>query len=136
VKQPLLTPASAERAALRRWLAVDAEHATLAVCHGLYSLRDALHFLIVCGLYQAELAGMSEEMGRSVAVALFWEMLDQHEARLNTLRWQIVDAARQVLANDPEDYDAASLAAAEVARINNAPEGMVAFGLRIAARAA
>jgi len=134
VKQPLLTPAAAERAALRRWLAVDAEHATLAVCHGLYSPKDALHFLITCGLYQAERAGMSEDMGRSVAVSLFWDVLGQHEARFTKVRWEIVEAAKLSLKNAPKDYRAAGIAAAAIARANHAPPDLVSFGLRMAAR--
>jgi hypothetical protein len=136
VKQPLLTPASAERAALRDWLAVDADHAALAVCHNFYSLKDALHFLITCGLYQAERAGMSEEMGRTVAVSLFWDVLGQHEARLTKVRWEIVEAAKLSLKNDPDDFQAAGKAAAAVARANHAPPGMIEFGLRMAMRAA
>ena len=79
-REPLIPAGAAERAALRGWLAEDADHATLAVLHGRYDTKTALHHLITASLCHAERAKILERVAREVAVDLFWETLNRHEA--------------------------------------------------------
>ena len=79
-RERLIPDEAGERWALRGWLAEDCEHATLAVLHGRYDAKAALHHLITAALYHAERAKMSAGMAREVAVDLFWETLNRHEA--------------------------------------------------------
>lgn len=134
-REPLIAAGAAERAALRGWLAEDAEHATLAVLHGRYAVRDGLHFLITFALSYARRAKIPEDAARQVAVAMFWEVLRGHQAELVQLQWDMVDAARRSL-QQHHDFVAAGRVAAEIARAHHATPGMVSAALRIAARAA
>jgi len=79
-REPLITPDAGPRAALRGWLAEDAEHATLAVLHGRYAVKDGLHHMITCALHHARLAKIPDDTAHSVAVEMFWEVLRGHEA--------------------------------------------------------
>ena len=134
-REPLIPAGAAERAALRGWLAEDAEHATLAALHGRYDAKAALHHLITFALHHARLAKIPDDLARSVAVAMFWETLDDHQAKLERLHWEMVDAARLSL-RQHRDFVAASRAAADLARAGRATPGMVTAALRIAARTA
>jgi hypothetical protein len=134
-REPLIPAGAAERAALRGWLAEDAEHATLAVLHGRYAVKDGLHFLITFALHHARLAKIPDGLARSVAVAMFWEVLADHHAKLERLHWDMVDAARLSL-RQHRDFVAASRTVADLARAGRATPGMVTAALRIAARTA
>ena len=134
-REPLIPAGAAERAALRGWLAEDAEHATLAVLHGRYAVKDGLHFLKTFALAYAERARIQEDVASEVAVAMFWEVLRGHQAELVQLQWDMVDAARRSL-QQHHDFVAAGRVAAEIARAHHATPGMVTAAIRIAARAA
>ena len=79
-RERLIPDEAGERWALRGWLAEDAEHCALAAFHGRYDAKAALHHLITAALYHAERAKISADMAREVAVDLFWETLNRHEA--------------------------------------------------------
>lgn len=97
-REPSIADGAAERAALRGWLAEDAEHATLAVLHRRYDVRDGLHFLITFALHHARLANIPDEIAHSVAVAMFWETLHGHEARREEAEARVKRRMRPLIA--------------------------------------
>lgn len=126
----LFSAERAEAAFIRQLLWADVDHATLAVCHGRYSVKDALHHVITFALGHAERAKVAPEVARKVAVALFHETLAERDAEFDQVLWKVTDAIRE----HPDDMAGGLDAAAVIVREARAPVRLIAAGARIATR--